>query len=152
QATGKQTLGNVRVRNSDAGDGATIHATNSCTDQGFNTNWDFGTAPALTDATAAASDLTRVYVRYGEAMDPATAADPANSSLSGGLSVTAAGISGDKKLVTLTASGPVTPGTTTVTVGNAIRSLVQHNLPTTTVTVVAGNSNGIPDTLGAVGL
>src|SRR5262249_20443041 len=53
----------------------------------------------------------------------------------------------DKHVVTLTASGNVAPGTTTVTASNAIKSLVEEHLVTTTLTVMAGTSNGTRDVI-----
>jgi RHS repeat-associated protein len=143
---GTQTIMFVHVKQSDASSGALIHGT-SLTDLGFNTNWDFGATPTLTAVTASSMELAKVYVRFSEAMDAPSATTIGNYMLSGGLTVTDATISSDKKLVTLTASGNVTPGTTTLTASTMIKSLVQHNLALTTPqTIVAGNLYGIPAT------
>src|SRR6185503_8397798 len=67
--------------------------------------------PTFLYATAQAGDLTKVYLRFSEGMDGASATNTANYSLSGGLTVSGASISADKRVVTLTASGAVTVGT-----------------------------------------
>src|SRR5207248_11270515 len=56
------------------------------------------TPPTLVDATATSSDLTKIFVRFGEPMDVATATAASNYTLSGGPTVLAASISTDKKL------------------------------------------------------
>jgi RHS repeat-associated protein len=140
----------VNVRQTDSSGSAAPIQINNVTNNGFNTNWDFAAAPTLTAVTASSMDLTKVYVRFSEAMDMTTATAPANYTLSSGLTVltgvsTAPTISSDKKLVTLTASGNVMQGITTLTASSAIKSLVQRNLVQTTQTIVAGSTYGIPD-------
>jgi len=104
--------------------------------------------PALLTATSATGDLTHVYLRFNESMNAATATTTGNYSLSGGLTVSAAAISTDKKVITLTASGNVTLGTTTVTADAAIKNLEQEAITQTTKTIVAGNNQGIDDSVG----
>ncbi|MBA3708813.1 MAG: hypothetical protein H0W83_08355, partial [Planctomycetes bacterium] len=142
---GTQTVAWVAVKHSDASPGTTIAATNNCTNNGYNTNWDFGTVPTFDVATSNTANLAKVYARFNEAMDSTTATNTANWTLSGGLTVSAASLSGDKKLVTLTASGNVTLGTTTVTASSSIKSLVQRNLATTTLTIQSGSADGVTD-------
>ncbi|MBI4714673.1 MAG: hypothetical protein HY760_01785, partial [Nitrospirae bacterium] len=104
-------------------------------------------SPQLLHATTQSSDLTKVYLRFSEAMDQATAQTTTNYTLTGSLTVNSAVLSADKKVVTLTASGNVTIGTTEVTASAAIKNLAQEAIAQTTKTIVAGNDQGIPDTL-----
>jgi YD repeat-containing protein len=101
--------------------------------------------PALLNATSATGDLTHVYLRFNEAMNAATATTAGNYTLSGGLTVSSATISSDKKVVTVTASGNVTLGTTTVTASASVKNLEQEAIVQTTKTIVAGNGQGMPD-------
>jgi RHS repeat-associated protein len=142
---GLQSIHYVNVGQSDARGGAIVNATDHGIDLGFNTNVDFGIAPTLEHATARSITPSIAYLRYSEAMDPATVTRPANYTVSGGLSVTAASLSSDQRLLTLALSGPAVIGTTAITAGGAIRSLVGRNLPLTTKTIEAGTSNGNPD-------
>jgi RHS repeat-associated protein len=104
------------------------------------------TAPQILAATAASADLTKVYVRFSEAMDKTTAETTGYWTLSGGLTVSSAALSSDKRVVTLTASGNVTQGTTTVTASSSILGITREALAAPyTLTIVAGNSQGIAD-------
>jgi formylmethanofuran dehydrogenase subunit C len=142
--SGSQTISYVDVKSSNAKSGAIIDGTNNCTDSGLNANWDFGAAPTFQYATSYSANLTKIYCRFDQAMDSTTSTNTANWSVSGGLTVNAASISSDKKRVTLTASGNVTLGTTTVNANSSIKSLVNRNLSSTTLTIQDGTSNGIP--------
>lgn len=69
-------------------------------------------ATTLTDsappmATGATADADGVQVSFDEDLDPVTATDPANYSISGGVVVTAANLNPDGRTVTLTVSGAI---------------------------------------------
>ena len=63
--------------------------------------------PEFLHATAQADELSTVYLRYSEPMDPTEAANPSKYTLSDGLHVTGAAINGEKTVVTLSCSGSV---------------------------------------------
>jgi lysophospholipase L1-like esterase len=79
--------------------------------------FDSPSAPTLTSATGAADHL-HVSVVFSKAMSPDSATNIANYALSGGLSVTAASISGDHTTVTLTTTLQSESTQYTLTVNN----------------------------------
>jgi hypothetical protein len=103
------------------------------------------TAPQILAATSNSTDLTKVYVRFTEAMAKSTVETTGNWTLSGGLTVSSVALSSDKKVATITASGSVTLGTTQVTASSSILGITREALASPfTFTIVDGNSQGIP--------
>jgi LysM repeat protein len=76
---------------------------------------------AFQGVTVSPDALTTVYVQFSEPMDPASAGNAANYAVSDGIRVSAATLSADGAVATLTLSGAVTIGDTTVTVDAAVK-------------------------------
>jgi lysophospholipase L1-like esterase len=96
--------------------------------------FDSAVSPTLVSATGA-TDYLRVSVVFSKAMAPATATNIANYAISGGLSVSAASISGDHKTVTLTTSLQGEGTLYTITVNN-----VTDETAPTGLTIAAGST------------
>jgi hypothetical protein len=76
-----------------------------------------------------------------------SAGDPANYTISGGISVIQAALSPDRTTVTLTLASDVTPGTTTVTVSNLLDEQGSPLLPPFTQTVLETGGGQTTDSI-----
>lgn len=109
------------------------------------------TPPAVSGASSICGLPARVSVRFSEAVSPATANNPANYALSGGIGVTGASLGSDGVTVTLSLSAPLVAGTSyTLTLGGIGDMALPPNLmaPGTTATFTATGGGFQPGLLG----